>query len=90
MDELELLRQYAARTASTEPPAVDVGERVLATIRSSRPQSESLSSATRPLWLAMAASLLVAGTLGIYAQQLVADWQDPLASLFTPFLVTLQ
>jgi hypothetical protein len=89
MDELELLRQYAARTAATKPPAIDVGERVLATIRNSRPQDDALA-ATRPLWLAMAASLLVAGTLGIYAQQLVADWQDPLASLFTPFLVTMQ
>jgi hypothetical protein len=90
MDEIEMLQRYAARTADLESPTISVGERVLASIRKTLPREESPASAARPLWLAMAASLLVAGTLGLYAQQLVADWQDPLATLFTPFQVTLE
>ena len=42
------------------------------------------------MMFATAASLLVAVSLGFMAQQSVAELQDPLSSLFTPFVVTLQ
>lgn len=90
MDEIEVLRQYAARSDAVEPPPIDVRERVLDTIRRQRPRQDFLTTSRRPMWLAAAASLLVAATLGLYAQQAVAELQDPFASLFTPLIVTLQ
>lgn len=89
MDELEILRQYAARADDHAPP-IDVADDVLATIRSRRARSDWFGQQQRPMLLAAAASLLVAASLGIYAQQLVAELQDPMVSLFTPLVVTLQ
>ena len=72
------------------PIHVDVADRVLETIRSGRDERDWLAGATRPMMFATAASLLVAVSLGFMAQQSVAELQDPMASLFTPFVVTLQ
>ena len=90
MDEIEMLRQYAARTELDAVPPIDVADRVLATIRRRRARPDWFARAQRPMLVAAAASLLVATSLGVFAQQLVADMQDPMVSLFTPLVVTLQ
>ncbi|MGD9632700.1 MAG: hypothetical protein AB7G28_10285 [Pirellulales bacterium] len=90
MDEIKALREYAARTAADEPPPIDVTDRVLASIRAGRARQDRFSAALRPLMAAAAASLLVAATLSFVAQQAVAELHDPLVSLFTPWMVTLQ
>ena len=90
MDEIEVLRRYAAQTNSSAPLQVDVSDRVLATIRRGREERDWLAGSMQPLMTAAAASLLVAVSLGLYAQQSVAEMQDPLSSLFTPFVVSLQ
>jgi hypothetical protein len=90
MDELELLRSYGAKLNAATPPHVDVANRVLETICHGRDEQDWLTGTTRPMMVAAAASLLLAVSLGFFAQQSVAEMQDPLTSLFTPFVVTLQ
>jgi len=90
MDEIEVLRRYAAHTDAVTLPHVDVGDRVLESIRRGRDEQDWLAGAVRPMMAAAAASLLLAVSLGLFAQQAVAEMQDPMASLFTPFVVTLQ
>jgi hypothetical protein len=90
MDEIEVLRRYAAESGSAAPLRVDVTARVLESIRRGREERDWLAGALRPMMTAAAASLLLAVSLGFFAQQSVAEMQDPLASLFTPFVVTLQ
>jgi hypothetical protein len=88
MDEIERLRRYAAHSARQSPLAIDVRARVLESIRRRRPDSDWLAGSVRPMVFAAAASLLVAASLGLLAQHSLAEMQDPLASFFTPFLVT--
>jgi hypothetical protein len=89
MDEIEILRRYAAESEPLAPPRVDVTARVLESIRAERRRPDWLAGATAPMMMAAAASLLVAVTLGLLAHQAVAELQDPLMTLFTPILVTL-
>lgn len=90
MDDIKALRELAARTNSMAPPSIDVSERVLSTIRQRHRRRVAFSSAPRSFVIAAAASLLVAVTLGLFAQQTLAELQDPMVSLFTPLVVTLQ
>ncbi len=79
MDEIEILRRYAAGVgAMRRRRAVDVTARVLESIRAERRRPDWLAGATAPMVMAAAASLLVAVTLGVLAQQAVAELQDPL------------
>lgn len=89
MDEIDMLRRYAVRSAADAPPAIDVRARVLESIRHDRLETDWLAGSVRPLFFAAAASVLVAVCLGILAQQAIAEMQDPLMALFTPFLVAL-
>ena len=90
MDEIEVLRRYAAQSDAATLPQIDVTDRVLNSIRRRRDEQDWLAGAMRPMMAAAAASLLLAVSLGLFAQQAVAEMQDPLASLFTPFVVALQ
>jgi hypothetical protein len=88
MDEIEKLRQYAARSAPTKSVDIDVTADVMATIRHRRSQPQPAT--TRTVFMAVAASWLVALGIGYVAQQALSDMQDPLNSLTTPFAVTLE
>jgi hypothetical protein len=88
MDEIERLRQYAARSATADVSNIDVTADVMATIRNRPIVSES--STTRTVFMAVAASWLVALSIGYFAQQALSDVQDPMNSLTTPFAVTLE
>ena len=88
MDEIERLRQYAARSAPADVSKIDVTADVMATIRNRRSVPES--STTRTVFMAVAASWLVALSIGYFAQQALSDVQDPMNSLTTPFAVTLE
>lgn len=90
MDEIEVLRRYGARADLEAAPQVDVADRVLASIRRVPAERGWSAGSLRPMLAAAAASLLVAASLGFVAQQAVAEMYDPLTSLFTPFVVTLQ
>lgn len=90
MDEVKRLRKFAERTAADEPPPIDVTDRVLATIRAEWGRRDRFTVALRPLMTLAAASLLMATTLGFLAQQAMAELQDPMVSLFSPWVVTLQ
>jgi hypothetical protein len=90
MDEIEVLRRYAARSRAATALNVDVSARVLESIRRGREERDWLAGSVRPMMTAAAASVLLAVSLGFYAQQSVAEMQDPLSSLFTPFVVALQ
>ena len=89
MDEIEILRRYAAESEPASPLRVDVTARVLQSIRTERRRPDWFAGATAPLVMAAAASLLVAVSLGFVAQQAVAEMRDPLITLFTPLMVTL-
>jgi hypothetical protein len=88
VDEIELLRQYGARTRGEAPP-IDVTANVLATVRreSAARRSESVM---RPLVVAAAAGWLVAVTCGYFAQQAWVTMDDPMGALVAPFVVSLQ
>ena len=88
IDEITRLRQYAARSAQADVSNIDVTADVMATIRSRRAVPQS--STTRTVFMAVAASWLVALSIGYFAQQALSDVQDPLSSLTTPFSVTLE
>jgi hypothetical protein len=88
MDEIEKLRQYAARSAPADVPGIDVRADVMATIRNRR--IVPLPSTTRTVFIAVAASWLLALSIGYFAQQALSDVQDPMNSLTTPFAVTLE
>ena len=90
MNEIEVLRRFGAELNATTQPQFDVADRVLESIRRGRDQRDWFAGTVRPMMTAAAASLLVAVSLGWMAQQSVAEMQDPLASLFAPFVVTLQ
>jgi hypothetical protein len=88
MDEVERLRRYAARTAPAAPLDIDVADDVMATLR--RRGSQPPASTTSTIFTAVAASWLVAIGIGLFSQQALSDWQDPLNSLTAPFSVTLE
>ena len=88
MDEIERLRQYAARSSPGDVSNIDVTADVMTSIRNQRRMAEP--SATRTVFMAVAASWLVAIGIGYFAQQSLTDVQDPLNSLTSPFAVTLE
>ena len=89
MDEIERLRQYAARSQPAGPPDIDVTADVMATLRRRRYQQPAAST-TPTVFLAVAASWLIAIGIGFFAQQSLADVQDPMHSLTAPFSITLE
>ena len=89
MDELDMLRRYAARSAQS-PPQVDVTAEVLETLRHDARGSARQASPLRSLWSVAAASWLVAASLTFFATQAWVEMQDPLGSLLAPFVVNLQ
>ena len=88
MDEIERLRQYAARSQPAGPLDIDVTADVMATLR--RRRYEQPASTTPTVFLAVAASWLIAIGIGFFAQQSLADVQDPMHSLTAPFSITLE
>jgi hypothetical protein len=88
IDEIERLRRYAARSAPADLSNVDVTADVMATIRNQRRVAQP--STTQTVFMAVAASWLVALSIGYFAQQSLSDVQDPMNSLTTPFAVTLE
>lgn len=89
MDEVEMLRRYAARSAESPPP-IDVTADVLDTLRRSPRRADRYASSLRPLMSIAAATWLLAFGVAFFASQAWADMQDPLDSLVTPFMVQLQ
>jgi hypothetical protein len=88
IDEIARLRQYAAQTERADATKIDVTADVMSTIRSQRALPQS--STTRTVFMAVAASWLVALSIGYFAQQALSEVQDPLSSLTTPFSITLE
>ena len=88
MDETDLLRQYGARTASTVDANVDVTARVLRTIR--RGRESRMPEHIRPLIAVAAASWMTVLVTGFVVQGMWSELQDPLTSLLSPFVVSLQ
>jgi hypothetical protein len=88
MDEIERLRQYVARSQPVAPLDIDVTADVMATLHSRR--NQPVASTTPTVFLAVAASWLIAIGIGFFAQQSLADVQDPMHSLTAPFSVTLE
>jgi hypothetical protein len=88
MDEIEMLRQYGARTGGNAP-GIDVAAEVLETLQREG-MGRRVDVATRPLVMAAAAGWLVAVTCGLFAQQAWSVVDDPLGALVTPFVVTLE
>ena len=88
MDEIERLRQYAARSQPVGPLDIDVTADVMATLR--RRGYERPAAPPPTIFLAVAASWLIAVGIGYFAQQSLADVQDPMHSLTAPFSITLE
>jgi hypothetical protein len=89
MNEIELLRQYGQRSASSAPPDVEVTAAVLATLRSAE-RSDWFASTVRPLVSFATATWVLALVVGFFVQQAWSEMQDPLTSLLTSFGVALQ
>jgi hypothetical protein len=87
MDEIERLRQYAARSQPAGPLDIDVTADVMATLRR---RNEPVASTPPTIFFAVAASWLIAIGIGFFAQQSLADVQDPMHSLTAPFSITLE
>lgn len=92
MDEIRILRDHADYTASQSLPKLDVADAVLATLRSRniRDTDDWLAGSIRPLFAMATAASLLAVSIGLFAQQALAELQDPFSSLFSPFVVALQ
>jgi hypothetical protein len=88
MDERDVLKRYGADLMVSAALNIDITHRVLRTIRERR--HERSVDSIRPLVAVVAASWVAALVTGVYVQQLYADWQDPLSSLVSPFVVALQ
>ncbi len=88
MDEIEVLRKYAVRSAPTAPIDVDVTPSVMQTLRNHREDRFAVSP--RPLAMVAAASWVGVLATGVFVQQAWSILQDPIASLVAPFLVALQ
>ncbi len=88
MNEIDLLREYGARTQASQPVHVDVTARVLRTIRARR--EHRLPASVRPLVGVLAASSCAVLLTGFFVQQAWAELQDPVTSLLTPFMVALR
>jgi len=72
-------------------PAIDVADRVLATLQPpARPLRGSVATTDGPLWLASALSLAVAVFVTSVATYQGVLASDPLASLFLPILPVIQ
>jgi hypothetical protein len=89
MDEIDMLRRYAARSAPSPPP-IDVTADVLETLRHDPRATAGQASPLRPLWSVAAAGWLIAVSLTFFASQAWAEVQDPLGALLAPFVVNLQ
>lgn len=92
MDEIRVLREHANYTASQSPPKFDVTDAVLATLRSNtnHETDDWLAGSIRPLFAMATAASLAAVSIGFFAQQSLAELQDPFSSLFSPLVVALQ
>lgn len=92
MDEIRVLREHANSAASQSPPNLDVAGAVLATLRSNTiPETDDwLAGSIRPLFALATAASLLAISIGLFAQQSLAELQDPFSSLFSPLVVALQ
>lgn len=88
MDEADILRQYGARTASAPGANVDVTARVLHSIR--RGRKSRFPETMRPLIAVAAASWMTVLVTGFVLQGMWSELQDPLTSLLSPFVVSLQ
>lgn len=88
MDEADLLRQYGARTAPTAGANIDVTARVMRTIQ--RGRESRFHESIRPLIAVAAAGWMTVLITGFVLQGMWSDMQDPLTSLLSPFVVSLQ
>ena len=88
MDEVQLLRRYGKRSAPEAGVDVDVSGRVLQTLRSRQIQEPTAS--LRTLVVVAAASWVAVLATGIWVQEAWAALADPVASLVSPFVVTMQ
>lgn len=88
MDEIEKLRRYGKHSAATGSAKVDVAARVMQTLRSGREEQPVLS--LQPLVAVAAASWLAVLGTGLLVQDAWSTLQDPIASLVSPFVVSMQ
>ncbi len=86
MDDIERLRRYAGKSARPLPPQIDVAADVLATLRSNQPTAPT----TRPLLAVAAVVWMVAAFVSVLGTQALSELQDPLGSLLSPLVVSLQ
>jgi hypothetical protein len=92
MDEIRILRDHAEYMASQSPPKLHVAGAVLATLRSNfvHEADDWLAGSIRPLFALATAASLLAVSICLFAQQSLAELQDPFSSLFSPLVVALQ
>ena len=90
MDDTEMLREYATRSAAMPLPHVDVTTGVLKTIRQTAQPRARWAIAVRPLAGVAAASWLLVFSLGLVVQQPLLELQDPLTSLVSQFAFNMQ
>jgi hypothetical protein len=84
MDEMKTLRKLGEAVRRDEPPAVDVADRVRATIAGSR------APRTEVVWLAAAAcSLGLAVAAAMWAFSVWAALDNPIRAILDPVSVTL-
>jgi hypothetical protein len=88
MDEIEALRNYAARSAPSTANDVDVTASVMQTLRNRR--EDRFAVPLRPLVMVAAASWVGVIATGIFVQEAWSILQDPIASLIAPFVVAMQ
>lgn len=88
MNEIEVIRQFGARSEPTASMSVDVTARVLRTIQCGRVRR--WPDSVQPLATVLAASWVTVVLTGYFVLEVWWELQDPLNSLITPFVVSLQ
>jgi hypothetical protein len=87
MDDIERLRRYGKQSAASYAK-VDVTARVMQTLRTRRDEQPVLT--LKPLVAVAAASWLAVLGTGLLVQDAWSTLQDPIASLVSPFVVSMQ
>jgi hypothetical protein len=88
MNEIDLLRRYGDESAETGRVNIDVTARVMRTLHNQR--DEYSAAAWRPFAAVAAAAWVAVLATGISVYEAWNTLQDPIVSLLSPFVLSMQ
>jgi len=88
MNEIDLLRRYSDHTAKSARVNLDVTARVMRTLQNQR--DEFSVTAWRPFAAVAAAAWVAVLATGVSVYEAWNTLQDPIVSLLSPFVISMQ